>query len=70
MVSVQTRCLNPPSKLKHIEEQLRLLHGKSVLLRLTNNAQDSEDVTGLLEDLQEAVNDYMVRPLLGRSSRY
>ena len=30
-------------------------------LRFLDNAQDGEDVNGLLEDLQEAVNDYMVR---------
>ena len=53
--------LNPsPSKLKWIEERLRTLHGKPVLLRLVDNAQDGEDVSGLLEDLQEAVNGYMV----------
>ena len=61
MVSIQTRFLNPASKLKDIEEKLRSLHEKFVLLRLVDNAQDSEDVSGLLEDLQEAVNNYMVR---------
>jgi len=60
VVSVQTGYLNPPRKLKGIEEQLRSLHAKSALLRFVNNVQDSEDVSGLLEDLQEAVNDYMV----------
>ena len=40
-----------------------------MLLRLVDNAQDGEDVSGLLEDLQEAVNDYMVRLRLWRSSR-
>jgi len=60
MVSVQTGCLNNSSKLKENEEQLQLLHRKSALLQLTDNVQDSEDVNRLLEDLQEAVNDYMV----------
>jgi len=60
-VSVQTRRLNPPSKLEDIEEQLRSLREESALLRLVDNAQDSEDVSGLLEDLQDAVDDYMVR---------
>ena len=59
-VSVQTGCLNSPSKLKDIEGQLRSLHEKSVPLRLLDNAQDGEDVTGLLEDLQEAINNYLV----------
>ena len=63
-VSVQTGCLNSPSKLKDIEEQLRLLNEKPVPLRIIDNVQDGEDVTGLLEDLQEAVNDYMVRSRL------
>ena len=61
VIPVQTRCLHPPSKLRNIEEQLRSLHGKFILLRIADNAQDGEDVNGLLEDLREAVNDYMVR---------
>ena len=32
-----------------------------MLLRIADNAQDGEDVNGLLEDLREAINDYMVR---------
>ena len=61
VASVQDGCLNPSRKLKDIEVQLRSLHEKFLLLRLVDNAQDGEDVSGLLEDLQEAVNDYMVR---------
>ena len=61
VASVQDVCLNLSSKLKDIEEQLRSLHEKFLLLRLVDNAQDGEDVSGLLEDLREAVNDYMVR---------
>ena len=60
MVSVQTEYSSIPSKLKDIEEQLRSLGGKSVPLRYLDNVQDGEDVGGLLEDLQEAVNDYLV----------
>ena len=51
---------NDFSKLKGIEEQLVSLGGKSAPLRFLDSAQDSEDVNGLLEDLQEAINDYMV----------
>ena len=61
-VFVQTGYSNLASKLKDIEEHLRSLHEKSALRRFADNAQDSEDVSGLLEDLQEAVNDYMVCP--------
>jgi len=61
VASVQAGCLNPPSKLEDIEGQLRSLREESALLRFVDNAQDSGDVSGLLEDLQEAVNDYMVR---------
>ena len=61
LISVQTICLNLPRKLQSIEGQLRSLRGKSASLRFLDNAQDGEDVRGLLEDLQEAVNDYMVR---------
>lgn len=60
-VFIRTRCLNPPSRLKGIDEQLRSLYGKSVVARVVDNDQDGEDASGLLEDLQEAVNDYMVR---------
>jgi hypothetical protein len=60
-ISAQTGCLNPARKFKDIEEQLRSLGGKSVPLRFVDNVQDGEDVTGLLDDLQEALNDYMVR---------
>jgi len=59
-VSIQAECLMLPRKLKDIGEQLQLLGGKSVVLESFDNTQDSEDVSGLLEDLQEAVNDYMV----------
>jgi len=68
VVSVQTGCLNPPRKLEDIKEQLESLHGKSVPLRYLDNVQDGEDVSGLLEDLQEVVNDYMVCSRLRRSS--
>ena len=61
VVCIQTGYLNPPRKLKDIEEQLRSLHGKFTLLQIIDNAQDGEDVNGLLEDLREAINDYMVR---------
>lgn len=60
-VSIQGGCLNPPSTLKNIEEELRSLGEKSATLRYLDDVQDGEDVSGLLEDLQEAVNDYMVR---------
>jgi len=60
-VSVQTGYLNLPSKLEDIEERLQLFHEESALLRLVDNAQDNSRVSGLLEDLQEAVDEYMVR---------
>ena len=37
------------------------LGGKSALRRLADNVQDGGDVSGLLESLREAVDDYMVR---------
>ena len=61
VISIQTGCSKPLRKLKDIEDRLRSLDGNPALLRLAHNAQDSEDVNGLLEDLREAVNDYMVR---------
>ena len=59
-VFVQTGYLNLPSKLEDIEEQLRSLREESALLQLVDSAQDSSRVSGLLEDLQEAVDEYMV----------
>jgi len=61
VIPVQTGCLNPPSKLEDVEEQLQSLRGESALLRFVDNAQAGEDVNRILEDIQEAVNDYMVR---------
>jgi len=60
IASVWDECLNPLSTLKIIEGKLRSLGGKSATLRYLDDVQDSEDVGALLEDLQEAVNDYMV----------
>ena len=60
VISIQTGCSNPPRKLKDIEGRLRSLHGKPALLRLADNDQESEGVNGLLEDLRDAVHDYMV----------
>lgn len=48
------------SQLKTTEETLRLLYEKSALLRFTDHVRDNKDVSGLLEDLQEAINDYQV----------
>jgi len=59
-VSIHTGCLDPHSKLEDIKGQLLSLHGKSALQRFADNIQDGGDVSGLLGDLQEAVNDYMV----------
>ena len=53
--------LTPPSKLKEIEGQLVELREKSAPLRPVDNAHDSEDFSGPLEDLQEAALDYLVR---------
>jgi len=60
MVSIHAGCLHIPRKLNDIGEQLQLLGEKSVVLQSFDNTQDSEDVSGLLEDLQEVINDYMV----------
>jgi hypothetical protein len=51
----------PSSKLKTTEKSLRSLCQKSPLLRFTDHVKDNEDVSGLLEDLQEVINDYQVR---------
>ena len=70
VASVQTKCLSPPRKLEDIKESLLPLCEKSAPLRVLDNAQDGEDVNGLLEDLQAAVDDYMVRSRLWYSSRH
>ena len=60
LVSIHADAELCPSKLESIKEELQKLDGKSLGLRYLNSAQDGDDVSGLLEDLQEAVNDYMV----------
>ena len=62
VVSAQAGYSHPPSKLKDIEERSRQLRDKFVLLRYLDSVEDSKDVSGLLEDIREAVGDYMVRP--------
>ena len=62
VVSVQAGYSHLPSKLKDIEERSRPLREKFVLLRFIDSVEDSKDVSGLLEDIREAVGDYMVRP--------
>ena len=51
VIPVQSGHLNPPSKLKDIEERLRLLGEKFGRLRYLDDTQGNEDVSGLLEDL-------------------
>ncbi|KAF9786263.1 hypothetical protein BJ322DRAFT_775760 [Thelephora terrestris] len=48
------------TKLTATEETLQSLTQKSALLRFTDHVQDNEDVSGLLEDLREAINDYQM----------
>ena len=43
-----------------IEEQLRSLGRKPAIARFVDHVQDDEDVSGILEDLQETINDYQV----------
>ena len=40
--------------------QLRSLKEKSTLQQFVDHAQDDEDVSGLLEDIREAISDYQV----------
>ncbi|KAF9779596.1 hypothetical protein BJ322DRAFT_1221434 [Thelephora terrestris] len=47
-------------KFKSIEETLRLFPQKSLILRVADHVKDNEDVSGLLEDLREAINDYQM----------
>ena len=56
-----SQCSFPLSNLEAIEEQLRPLSGKQEPPRLDDRVQVSEDVSQLLEDLQEAIFDYQVR---------
>ena len=47
---------------KDIGEKLLPLSEKPGLRRLADHIQDDEDVSGLLEDLQESISDYQVCP--------
>jgi len=57
-----TRGSVPFSKFKDIEGQLRLISEKPGLRRFAEHAQDDEEISGLLEGLQEAISDYQVSP--------
>ena len=46
--------------MRNTEETLQSLYQKSALLRITDHVRDNEAVSGLLEDLREAINDYQV----------
>ena len=60
MISVQAQYSHLFSGLKVIKDQLVPLSEKPVSLQILDNVQDGEDINGLLEDLQEAVRNYMV----------
>jgi len=62
IIPVWTGGLNPPSRFKGIKEELQSFAGNSMPLRYFGGVQDGEDIGGLLDDLQEAIDDYMVRP--------
>ena len=46
--------------MKSTEGTLRSLNQKSALLTFIDHVPDNENVSRLLEDLQEAINDYQV----------
>ena len=52
----------PLSKLEGIEGELWSLHGSQEHERPVGDFQGSEQVFRVLEDLQEAIFDYQVRP--------
>ncbi|KAF8493168.1 hypothetical protein F5888DRAFT_1908745 [Russula emetica] len=47
-------------KLEEIEKQLKPLCEKSSLQRFAEHVQDDEEISGFLEDLQEAIGDYQM----------
>ena len=49
----------PSSTLKGIEQKLQSLR-KGTIARLAENIEDSEDIAGLLGELQDALDDYKV----------
>ena len=63
MVSAQTGCLNPYSRLKTIGEWAVPSEGKSALEleQFLDDTRDTEFVNRLLEDVQEAIGGYLVR---------
>ena len=46
--------------MKSTGETLQSLYQKSALLHITDHVRDNEAVSGLLQDLREAINDYQV----------
>ncbi|KAF9643639.1 hypothetical protein BDM02DRAFT_3123137 [Thelephora ganbajun] len=47
-------------KFRGIERQLRSLSERSMLQRLADHVQDEEEVSGLMEDVQEVIFDYQM----------
>ncbi|KAF9784018.1 hypothetical protein BJ322DRAFT_1125528, partial [Thelephora terrestris] len=56
----KTRREEIQTKFTTIEETLRSFSQKSLISRVADHVKDNEDVSGLLEDLREAINDYQM----------
>ncbi|KAF9784028.1 hypothetical protein BJ322DRAFT_1219538 [Thelephora terrestris] len=56
----KTRREELQTKFTTIEETLRSFSQKSLISRVADHVKDNEDVSGLLEDLREAINDYQM----------
>ena len=69
MSTIQISRRSSSSKLEGFEKRLQTLYRKSSLRRFAEHVQDDEEISGLLEDLQEAINDYQVRSRFWHHSR-
>jgi hypothetical protein len=59
-ISIQPKHSQLLRKFKAIEETLGSFPEKSLISRIADHVKDNEDVSGLLEDVREAINDYQV----------
>ena len=61
VIPLLTWCSVPSSSFKDIEGRLRPLSERSRVQQLAEHVQENETISGLLEDLQEDINNYRVR---------
>jgi hypothetical protein len=52
---------HPSSRLTKVSADLRLLLSDIVIERFVNSAEDAEKLSGLVDDIRDAITEYQVR---------